>query len=218
MARMKTFLMYALVLLGFMFLSYVLEDGFIMGMYDGIEGKANSGSFNGMSITDLDGRATSVNGYLTFKVKNESGNTVNCYGKIDLYSKQDLLAATQYIEILDFKPQQEKTYHVKFKANDIAYYDVSLVSELPDKSNIINILGWEIDLSNIFGMDLSNLTLFGVKLTDLFSWNNIKTAGGNAWSWFKILLESIPWWGYAIGAGIVLWHLPKRYLFGIFPL
>ena len=42
MARMKTFLMYALVLLGFMFLSYVLEDGFIMGMYDGIEGKANS--------------------------------------------------------------------------------------------------------------------------------------------------------------------------------
>ena len=67
-------------------------------------------------------------------------------------------------------------------------------------------------------MDLSNLTLFGVKLTDLFSWDKIKTAGGNAWSWFKILLESIPWWEYAIGAGIVLWHLPKGYLFGIFPL
>lgn len=218
MARMKTFLMYALVLIGFIFLSSVLEDGFVMGMYNKIEGKANSGSYNGIEVTGLEGRATSVNGYLTFKIKNTTGNTVNCYGKIDLYSEQDLLAATEYIEILDFKPQEEKTYQVKFKANDIAYYDVSLVSELPDKSNIINILGWEIDLTNVFGMDLSNLTVFGVKLTDLFSWDNIKTAGGNAWSWFKLLLESVPWWGYAIGAGIVLWHLPKGYLFGIFPL
>lgn len=39
MARMKTFLMYALVLVGFMFLSYVLEDGLVLGMYDAIERK-----------------------------------------------------------------------------------------------------------------------------------------------------------------------------------
>ena len=182
-----------------------------------LNGKADSGSYAGMQVTDLNGRATSVNGYLSFKVKNTSTNTVNCYGKIDLYSKQNLLAATQYIEILDFKPQEEKTYQVKFKANDIASYDISLVSELPDKSNIINILGWEIDLTNVFGMDLSDATIFGVKLTDIFSWDSLKTAGGNAWSWFKILLESVPWWGYAIGAGIVLWYMPKGYLFGIFP-
>lgn len=39
MARMKTFLMYALILIGFMFLSYVLEDGLLLGMYDAIERK-----------------------------------------------------------------------------------------------------------------------------------------------------------------------------------
>ena len=217
MARMKTFLMYALVLIGFIFLSYVLEDGLILGMYDVIEGKANSNSYPGMEITELNGSASNVNGYLSFKVKNTSNSTVNCYGKIDLYSKQNLLAATQYVEILDFKPQEEKNYQVKFKANEIASYDISFVSELPDKSNVINILGWEIDLSNVFGMDLSNATIFGVKLTELFSWNNVKTAAGNAWNWFKLLCASVPWWGYAIGAGIILWYMPKGYLFGIFP-
>lgn len=171
-----------------------------------------------MHVTDLKGSACNVNGYITFRIKNQSKNAVTCYGKIDLYSKQDLLAATEYIEISNFQPQEEKNYQVKFKANDIASYKVSLVSELPDKSNIINILGWEIDLTDVFGMDLSNTKIFGVKLTDLFSWENVKTAGGNAWSWIQVFLASIPWWGYAIGAGIILWYMPKGYLFGIFPL
>lgn len=39
MKRMRTFLMYALVLVGFIFLSYVLENGLLMGMYDPIERK-----------------------------------------------------------------------------------------------------------------------------------------------------------------------------------
>ena len=94
------------------------------------------------------------------------------------------------------------------------------ISEIMKKTstNIINILGWEIDLSNIFGMDLSDATIFGVKLTELFSWNNVKTAGSNAWNGFRVILAAIPWWGYAIATGIVLWHIPKGYLFGIFPL
>ncbi len=217
MKRMRTFLIYALVIVGFMFLSYVLEDGLLLGMYDEIEGRTNTGAYAGMQITELNAKACNVNGYMSFKLKNESKSTVNCYAKIDLYSKQKLLAATKYVEILDFKSQEEKEYQVKFKANEIASYNISLVSEAPDKTNIINILGWEIDLTNVFGMDLSNLKIFGVKLTELFSWENVKTAGGNALSWMRVFLAAIPWWGYAIGGAIVLWHLPKKYLFGVFP-
>lgn len=218
MARMKTFLMYALVLIGFIFLSYVLENGLIQGMYKPLTGDASNGPYSQMSINDVSGRASNVNGYLNFRIKNESNETVNCYGKIDLFSKQNLLAATEYVEILDFKPSEEKDYTVKFKANEIASYNISLVSELPDKSNIINLFGWEIDLTDFFGKDISNLKLFGVKLKDLCSWSNLKSNGQNAWNWIKIYLASIPWWGYAIGAGIVLWYMPTRYLFGIFPL
>ena len=92
-----------------------------------------------------------------------------------------------------------------------------MVDELPDKANIISILGWEIDLTDVFGMDLSQATFLGVKLTDLFSWDGVATAGGNAWNWIVQLLSSVPWWGYAIGAGLIIWYMPKGYLFGIFP-
>ena len=218
MARMKTFLMYAVILISFIFLSYILEEGLLLGMYSNIAGSADNGTYSEMHVINLKAAASKVNGYINFTIKNNSKNTVTCYGKIDLYSKQDLLAATKYIEIFNFEPQAEKNYQVKFKADDIAKYNISLVSEIPDKSNIINILGWEVDLTDVFGMDLSNTKIFGVKLTEMFSWDNVKTAGGNAWSWIQIFLANIPWWGYAIASGIVLWYLPKGYLFGIFPL
>ena len=214
---MKTFLMYALILVGFMFLSFVLEDGLLLGMYDKIDGNMDNGVFSGMEMKDLGGRASNVNGYLSFTLKNISDSNINCYGKIDLYSRQNLLAATKYIEIFDFSPKQEKEYQIKFSANDIAFYDVELVATIPDKTNIINILGWEIDLSNVFGMDLSDIKIFGVKITELFSWNNAKSAALNAWEMFTLVASSVPWWGYAIGGAIVLWYMPKKYLFGIFP-
>ena len=71
---------------------------------------------------------------------------------------------------------------------------------------------------NFFGMDLTNMSIFGVPLKDLLKWDNVKNAARSGWDWMKIFLARIPWWGYAIGAGIVLWHLPAGYLFGIFPL
>lgn len=217
MARMKTFLMYALMLIGFIFLSYILENGLLEDMYKQISANTNHGSYSNIAIDDLNGRATNVNGYINFSLQNQSNKEIDCYAIIDLYSKQGLNAATKYVQIFDFNPGEERNYQVNFKANEIASYKISLVSEIPDKTNIINILGWEIDLTNVFGMDLSNLTLFGVKLSEVFTWDNAKTAVGNAWGWFKVVIESVPWWGYVIGAGIVLWHMPKGFLLGIFP-
>jgi hypothetical protein len=218
MDRMKTFFRYALLFFGFMFLSYLLENGLIANMYATMDGTTSTGSYD-VTISDMNGKASNVNGYLNFKVKNTSGSLIErCYAKIDLYSKQGLLAATKYVEISDFEPDEEKEFQVKFKASEIDSYEVSIINEMPDKSNIINILGWEIDLTNVFGMDLTNLTIFGVKLTDLFNWDNIKTTGTGVWSWLRIYLATIPWWGYAIASGIVLWYMPVGFLFGIFPL
>lgn len=72
---------------------------------------------------------------------------------------------------------------------------------MPDKTNIINILGWEIDMTNVFGLgiDLSNVTIFGTKLTDIFTWNNIKLTGRNFWFWFINIATGIPGWAYGIG-------------------
>lgn len=212
MDRMKTFLLYALGILGFMFLSYVLEDGLIENMYVKMKGEVVSSSYN-ISIEDVSGKASNINGYMKFVLHNENTYANNFYIKIDLFSKKGILAATKYVRISDLDTGDTKNYQVKFKGNDIRNYKISIVDEVPDMTNIINIFGWEVDLTNVFGMDLSNSTIMGVKLTDLFSIDGIKTAGGNAWNWTDNLLKSIPWWGYAIGAGIVIWYLPVRFLF-----
>ncbi len=216
MDRMRTFLLYAVCIIGFIFLSYVLENGLITNMYKKMNG--NVLSTQDIIIEDVSGRASNVNGYMNFKLTNLSPyDNTNQYIKIDLYSKQGLHAATKYVEIADIPSQSSKTYQVKFKGTELRSYDISVVSELPDMTNIINILGWEIDLSDVFGMDLTNFRLFGVKLTEIFTWDNVQTAGGNAVSWTSALLKSIPWWGYAIATGIIIWYMPNGFLFGIFP-
>lgn len=215
MARMKTFLLYFLGIVGFFFLSLLLEDALIENMYVKMTGEVSSSS---SIIIDNDaGKASNVNGYMQFRVSNKSNTTCDDYVKIDLYSKQGLLATTKYVEITDLKPGTAKTYQVKLNGSELRTYKIAIVDEAPDKSKIINILGWEIDLENFFGMDLSDLSIFGVRLADIFNKDNIKTTGSNIWNWTINFLNSIPWWGYMIGGSIILWYMPSRFLFGVFP-
>lgn len=215
MDRMKTFLLYVSCIIGFIFLSTVLENGLIANMYKKMDGNVSGTSE--IVIEDVSGKASNVNGYMSFKLTNVSpSNDVNQYIKIGLYSKQGLHAVTKYIEISDVPSQTSKEYTIKFKGSEIRSYDISVISELPDMTNIISIFGWEVDLSDVFGMDLSNLTIFGVKVVDAFAWDNVKTAGQNAWTWTVTLLKSVPTWAYVIAAGVVIWYLPSGYFFGIF--
>lgn len=207
MARMKTLMLYALGILGFMFLSFVLEDGLIQAMYVPMTGNVSSAGYN-IAIEDVKGNASNVNGYMKFNLKNQSSEKSNCYVKIDLISQQGLLAATEYVEVKDLEPGQLKEYQVKFKGYEIASYDLKIVSEAPDKSHIMNILGWEIDISNVLGMDLSNTTIFGVKLTELFTIENGLTAAFNAKDWVISLGDTVPALGYAMGIALAIWFLP----------
>lgn len=219
MSRMRTFLLYALGIIGFFILSLILEDALIGNMYKKMDGNIQDNGY-AIVVDGVSGRATNVNGFMHFRLLNTSSSKQNnYYAKIDLYSKQGLLAATKYVEVGEVEPNGFKDYKVKFKGTELKGYNISVISssELPDKTNIINIFGWEIDLSDVFGMDLTNATLFGVKLTDLFSWNEIKNTAKTGWNFFINFASNIPWWGYAIGAGIVLWNLPAKFLFGIFP-
>ncbi len=215
MARMKTFFLYLFGIVGFFFLSLLLEDALIANMYVAMEGEVTSSPE--IIIDEHSGSATNVNGYMQFKLLNKSNKVCDDYVKIELYSEQGLLAATKYVEITDLEPNHAKTYQVKLKGNELSSYKIAIVPEIPDKSNILNIFGWEVNLTNVFGIDLSNITIFGVSLSDFFTWDNLQIAGANAWDWTVHLLESIPWWGYTIGWWIILWHMPSKFLFGFFP-
>lgn len=205
MNRMKTFFTYVLLIIGFFAVSMILENGLLMAMYANI-----SGEFDGyyaptrseFSIQNAKAKACNVNGYMSFDLINTTGNFIDtCFMKIDLYNEQNLLADTEYVELKGLQPNDVKSFSIKFKANHIEKFYISIVENTPDKTNILNILGWEIDLTNVFGLgiDLSNVTIFGTKLTDLFNWRNIKQTGHNFWTWFICLASGIPLWGYGLG-------------------
>ena len=222
MARMKRFLTYFLCLIGFMILSYILEDALLSNMYVKMVGNANS-SYDGVTIEDVEASASNVTGTMSFKITDDSNDGKEKYVKVDLYNKRGNLVATKYIPLNNLDENNQKEIMVKLKGKEIRNYNLSVVSELPDKSNIMNVFGWEFDTSDVFGMDLSNVTIFGKKLSDLFTANDvfnpdrIRNGLGGVWNWIISLTSSVPWWGYAIASGIVLWYLPSRFLFGIFP-
>lgn len=219
MSRMRTFLLYFLGIVGFFILSLILEDALIGNMYKKMDGNIQDNG-HAIVVEGVSGRATNVNGYMKFRLSNiSSSKQSNYYAKIDLYSKRGLLAATKYVEIGEIEPNEFKDYNVKFKGTELKGYNIAVISEseVPDKTNIINLFGWEIDLSNVFGMDLTDATIFGVKLKDLFTWNGVKNAAATGWNLFFNFANSIPWWGYAIGAGVILWYMPSKFLLGMFP-
>lgn len=217
MDRMKTFLIYALAIIGFFVLSILLENGLLSAMYSKIQGEFG-GEYTSLnqsfSMENMEAKACNINGYMSFDLVNLGQRSIHqCFLKIDLYNEVDLLADTDYVEVLDMEPGETRHFQIKFKANNIERYQISVVPTAPDRSNIIDILGWEVDLTNVFGLgiDVTNISIFGTRLGDLFTVENMKTAGSNAWNWITVFLGSIPWWGYAIAGGIILWHMPMFY-------
>ena len=223
MKRMRTFLLYALGIIGFIILSLILEDGLINSMYKPLTDSSDkyiANDSSGLAVEVTDARASNVNGQLNYKITNNSNEKIDDqYVKLDLYSKQGLLSATEYIKVSDLNPGESKDYNVKFKGTEIADYKLAVIpeSEVPDKSNIINVLGFEFDLTNVFGRDISNSKIFGRRIKDIFNVDKAKGTVKHAWNWGLNFAKAVPWWGYVIGGGIILWYLPTGYLFGIFP-
>lgn len=207
MKRMRTFIIYALLLIGFFALSMFLENILLLSMYSSISGEFDgyySVTDSKFSIDNVTGKACNINGYLNFDLINTTGSYINnCYLKVELYNEMGLLADTEYIEISNMDLEKSKTFNIKFKANNIEKFNISVVTDMPDKSNIVDVFGWEIDLTNLFGLgiDLTNITIFGKKLTDIFTWANIKATGSSFWAWLVAKLTALSpleyfiiWW------------------------
>jgi hypothetical protein len=111
------------------------------------------------------------------------------------------------VDISKFESNEIRQFKIKFTGQNIASYAVSLVEDAPDKSYILDIFGWEIDLRNVLGMDL----------TSIINLKNIKETGLNMWGFALNFMKTVPAWAYMIAAGIVIWYMPKGFLLGIFP-
>ena len=95
MERLKTFLIYILILVAFFWVSKGLEHGLIWQMYYSMDGTVEKYlNYNG-EIIDLDikvkeAEATRVNGYINISITNNSNTKIEeAYIKVMLYSKSD---------------------------------------------------------------------------------------------------------------------------------
>ena len=128
MDRMKTFLKYALWVIGFFILSEFLINVGLNSTYKDIERRdANS------QVSIYQAQATLVNGRIKGIVTNSEPEQLNGkYICIDFYSKRDVFLGKKYIQVENLGENESKPFEAYFKLKDVASYEVSIVDNKED--------------------------------------------------------------------------------------
>lgn len=125
MERLKTFLIYALLIIGFFILSEFLINVGLNSTYKPIERKDEISQ-----ITIYQAEATLVNGRIRGVVTNSQPDELNNkFIKIDFYSERDVFLGKKYVALEDIQPNETKSFEVFFKLEDVEYYSMSIVDQ-----------------------------------------------------------------------------------------
>ena len=125
MKRLKTFLIYGLLIAGFWILSDFLISVGINSTYKSIERIDDTAQ-----IDVYQAEATLINGRIKGVIKNsDDSNISQKYVKLELYSKRDVEIGTRYIEIGELQDGEVKPFELYFKIDNIKYYKLGIVDE-----------------------------------------------------------------------------------------
>lgn len=217
MKRMRTLFLYLFGIVGFIVFSLIMEDALVRGMYKKVKlASSNIDPSYGITMEDVKIDATSMNGNMSFKIKNNTDQKSKPgYMRLDLISDRDNEVITEYVRLPELEPGESKDYQIKFKGNNIKSYRVSTQDTVPNMDHRFYVFGWEFDSRNVFGLDLSKVKINGVPIEQFFTLDGLKGGGKRFLAYTIGFLNQIPWWGYAIGAVIVYVHLPAGYILGI---
>ena len=206
MDRMKTFFIYFLLFAGLFIVLNVLENGLTSSMFSTVKGTSINNDT--MSIEVTESKASNVNGYMNVKITNDSKNYIKeAYAKVDLIDEYGFTSATKYVTVEDLNPGDYKDYRIRYKGNNITGYNIEFVSEIPDKSKIINILGWEFDATNIFGTGIDLTDVNGYNLAEDFSLSSILRFFRRQWNYGISMASSVPVWGYILATLVILLNI-----------
>lgn len=126
MSRLKTFAKYAIWLILFWILSDILIYYGVNSTYKNLKIKNEIPS----QVTIKNAEATKVNGRIKGTIANkEDSDMSGKYLKIDLYSDNGNLLATEYEEIGNLRVNEVKSFETYFKMQDVKQYEVNIVDE-----------------------------------------------------------------------------------------
>ena len=203
MSKLKTFLIYALIIGGFFLTSEFLSSQLIKQMYYNLNGTVEEnftyqGQELALDIEIIEAKASNMNGYITAKVTNNTDVTIDkAYLKLDLFAKGDLKAVSRYLEIKNLKPGDSKDYTLKFRAGYVDTYKVAVNDSFPDEDYIFEIFGYEINTKSILGIDLSKyINAKAIKEAGFNGITSVFSFFGLLAHRFVVAAKTVPWWGY----------------------
>lgn len=132
MKRLKTFLIYALIIAAFWIFSNILIYIAINGTYAHINTKVYTTS---PEIIVGDSKATYLNGFVKGGIKNNTSEIINNkYLKIELYSSRDVKLGTKYVKIENLQPNEYKEFEMWYKFTDVDYAIISITDNVQNAS------------------------------------------------------------------------------------
>ena len=125
MKRMKTFLIYLLIFVGFFVLSDVLINVSLNTSYHTITRKDNL-----EQVVTNQAEATQVNLRIKGTVMNLEENPITLkYMRVDFYSERDNLVGSRYIDVSNLKENESMDVEINLRLDDIDSYSISFTND-----------------------------------------------------------------------------------------
>lgn len=154
MARLKTFLIYVLILVGFIILSEFLINVSLNSSYSTIGRKDNL-----EQVIVYQAEATQVNARIKGTIENKAENPITSkYIRIDIYSTRGNIVGTKYIDVSSLAENQSLEFSIYFKAEDVKYYEVTATDEKATED--LNILSEDMSKADIVFLTMLSFMIF----------------------------------------------------------
>jgi len=127
MKRMKTFLIYALLIIGFWIFSNIMINVIINGTY---KTKRCEVYISSPEVIITENKATYVNGVVKGTIKNNTKDIINNkYLKIDMYTKRDVNVGTRYVAIENLQPNESKDFEMWYELTNVDYVIITTTED-----------------------------------------------------------------------------------------
>ena len=132
MARLKKFLLYAVMIAGFWIFSDILIYLSINSTYTHINTRIYT---NSPEIIIGESKATYVNGFVKGSIKNNTNDIINDkYLKIDFYSARDVKLGTKYVKIENLEVGKYQNFEMWHKFTDVEYANITVTDDIKNST------------------------------------------------------------------------------------
>ena len=128
MAKMKKFLLYAVIVIAFWIFSDILMFLSINSTYANTDARVYT---NSPEIIIGESKATYVNGFVKGSIKNNTDGIIkDKYLKIELYSSRDVKLGTKYVKIENLDVNKCQEFEMWYKFTDVDYANITVTDNV----------------------------------------------------------------------------------------